>query len=192
MERIRVSCACLGRIEILGKYLLIQNKSTRNNSVIVYSPIGGALEYKPEVYDFLVSLGAEFEKGMDLRLSLPKDNLEKFTEWFVQKKNRETDIFREMKEEIVDEEKFLDKLDKTDFVATYQHTAIIEQDREIKGVIKPTISYFEIFTVKFVPIVEKEILERLKKSDKLFLFTDEEIKNNINGVITGSSKYILP
>jgi hypothetical protein len=192
MKRIRISCACLGRICINDNYLLLQNKKMLNKGIVNYSPIGGALEYKPESYDFLISLGAEFEKGKDLRLTIPEENYDKFKEWFLRREGRELEIFREMREELVDEEKFINSLTSSDFTETLVNTIETTHDWDVNGVMQTSYYFFEIFEVRLSSKIENEIKENLKVNGKFFLFENTQINENFNDVIAGSSKYILP
>ncbi len=163
----------------------------RNNGVINYSPIGGALEWKPEAKDFLLSIGTEFEKGKDLRIHIPKDNYETFKKWFLSNSNRENSVYREMMEEMVEEENFIPSLLPSDITEKYLNTVETTQDWEVDGKMKTSYYFFEIFEVKFNSKIESEILENLKIDDKLKLFTPLQIKSFSN-TIAGSSKYILP
>ena len=103
MEYIRISTSYLFNIKLDNQYLLV--KSERRN---LYQPIGGCYKYFPEAEEFLLSIGAIPEKKsngidslMDLRLLVPKDNIEAFIEWFMSGQNRETTYHREFNEELV-------------------------------------------------------------------------------------------
>lgn len=110
MDRIRVSCAVLCRVEHAGRYLLLINDNRRRRGVYVLSPIGGALTYYDA--DPLLELGAEFEDPttQDLRLTLPVEALGAFREWFYSGVGRERSPFREIHEELVQETKLLPML----------------------------------------------------------------------------------
>lgn len=191
MDKIRISCACFARIEIGGKYLLLQNKKMKNKGIINYSPIGGALEWKPEALEFLESVDVSFEKGKDLRIHIPKENYDIFKQWFLSNKDRENSVFREMREELVDEENILSYLDYLDVSEKYINCVETTQDWEVDGKMQTSYYFFEIFDVKFNKDVENKILENIKIEDKLKLFTPLQIKTFSN-TIAGSSKYILP
>lgn len=105
--KIRVSCACLLKLEIGGKYILIKSKLRKDN----YGPIGGAIKYHDSARSFLVSIDYESEIhneeelkkkiNRDLRIYIPAKNLFKFVNWYVTGKDREENcLFREFKEEL--------------------------------------------------------------------------------------------
>jgi hypothetical protein len=189
MDKIRISCACLARILFdTDKYLLIQNRKQRNQGIISYGPIGGALEYNEEALEFLMSIDTEFETGSDLRIHIPADNFQKFKEWFLTKKDRETTIFREMYEEIVMEEKFLTNLIEDDIEETFSYLIETTVDWDIHGEIKTTFCFFEIYDVKFKEHINEQILLNLKDNESLKLFTSEEIQTL--DIIAGHAKFL--
>src|SRR4051794_2923044 len=91
-NRIRVSAAGLVRIELEGKWLVEVNKNRGN----VLTPIGGAMEFHEEARGFLTFLGAEFQKGPDIRLMLPKASVPEFEVWFRRRVEREISPVREL------------------------------------------------------------------------------------------------
>ena len=105
MNKIRISAATLTRIELDGKILVALNNKRFKAGIKIYTPFGGALEFHEQAKPFLESLHAVFENGNDLRLTIAEDKLPVFEEWFNQKKDRETSPYRELQEELVDEEK---------------------------------------------------------------------------------------
>ena len=142
---IRISCAALCRIEIDGKFLLEINKNRGD----VLTPIGGALEFEEEGRGFLDSLNAEFEKGMDLRLTIPANNVVAFRAWFERKEHRETSPLRELREELIDEHRVLPSwscdLAEPIFLRHIEH----EEETTRKDRIGALTRYFyEIFEVK--------------------------------------------
>lgn len=155
---IRISCASLASIIIDGKYLLCMNKSSLKKGLKVYTPFGGALEYEKKALDFLVNIDADFEKGMDLRFKINKENLDLFRMWFKKKIDREVGIDRELIEELVNEENIFTSLSNQDFKSTY--LKLVEDIQYYNDI--ENYRYFEIYDVKF-------------KEDKIF-----DIKNKIN------------
>ena len=121
METIRISCAALCRIQIDGKFLLEINKNRGN----VLTPIGGALEFEEVGRIFLARIEAQFEKGMDLRLTIPASNVDSFRAWFERKEYRETSPLRELREELIDEHRILPSwagdLAEPDFLCRIEH-----------------------------------------------------------------------
>ena len=190
-DTIRVSCAGIARIIFDNdKYLLIQNKKQRSHGILKYGPIGGALEYNEDALEFLMSIDVEFEKGSDLRLHIPIVHLDTFIEWFKSKKDRETTVFREMFEEMVEEECYIDSLTPADVTEEYSKLVQTTVDWDVNGVIKTTLHLFEVFNVEIINTqIKQTILDKLQTNDSLKLFTQEEI--NTLEVVSGHSKFIL-
>lgn len=192
MSEIRISCASLASIKIDNKYLLLLNKRSYKQGRIVYTPIGGALEYHPNGKNFLDNLGARYERETpDLRFKMVSENLELFRYWFEKSIDRENDITRELIEEMVDEEKIFKSLDIKDFTTKYIRTET--PIKEIDGV--SNYFFFEIYNVTFTGDKITEIKEYIKKNnDKIILVSDMEIKNGFtkdNIEIGDNTKSIL-
>lgn len=183
MNKIRVSCAGFAKININGKYLLLRNKRNFKNGETVYTPIGGGIKFLPNAVDFLNSIGGVLEKEDDLRIHIDTENYNIFKDWFLSKKDRETTIFREMREELVDEEKLLNDLKLCDFKEKKVNVIETTQEWIIDGESKTSYYFFEIFEVTFKDAVEKDILKNISVDDRFKFFTEEEI--------TGVAKHIL-
>jgi len=179
MSDIRISCASLASVTIDGKYLLLLNKRSYKEGRMVYTPIGGGLEYLPNGKKFLDNLGAKYERETpDLRLKIDSDNIDLFKFWFEKGIDREIDIFRELKEEIVDEENIIQSLSPSDLEISYikTETPIIE----LKGVLNHF--FFEIYDVSFSKEKTDEIKRFISKQGdlkKVLLVTEEEIRNGL-------------
>ncbi|NDJ78420.1 MAG: hypothetical protein GYB65_19395 [Chloroflexi bacterium] len=150
-QTIRVSCACLCRIEHQGRYLLLLNANRLQRKLYVLSPIGGALE----LYDLdrLVDFEARPEDpaSSDLRLMLPEDKLPAFAEWFYAGEGRERSPLREMQEELVNESRLLPSLEPEQLA--YDHLWTVEEQtftmrRGQTGVL--THYFLEIYAVRFL------------------------------------------
>ena len=77
MSEIRVSCAAFASIMIDGKYLLMLNKRSYKEGRMVYTPIGGALEYLPIGKEFLDNLDVKYERQTpDLRFKMDPENID--------------------------------------------------------------------------------------------------------------------
>lgn len=114
MGRLRVSCAAFCRIEYEGQYLFILNRERARRGQWSITPIGGALwHFDPPI---LREIGAQVENpgAHDLRFCLPdadgEAHLDAFRGWFYQRVERETDPFRELREELVEEQGILPAL----------------------------------------------------------------------------------
>lgn len=175
MSEIRISCASFGSIMIEDKYLLLMNKKSYKEGNIIYTPVGGALEYLPEGKLFLDSLGARYErKTPDLRFFMDENNLDLFQYWFERKIDRETDAHRELKEELVDEENILDSLETSDYKS--HQLCLVKDKRMWKN--NSTHYFFEIWNISFSQEKIDQIIKALD-SQKVILATESEIKNGI-------------
>lgn len=184
MSKIRISCASLASIKINSKYLLLLNKRSLKNGILTYTPIGGALEYLPKGKIFLDNLEAEYERNTpDLRFKMDSSNLDLFDKWFLSKENRETDIVRELIEEMVDEEGIFTSLDINEFKSEF--ISINKLNRIIDGI--PNHFYFEIYNIDFSKSKTDEILDFIKNQGnikKLILVTEQEIENGLTNTNT--------
>jgi hypothetical protein len=194
MSEIRISCASLSSITIDDKYLLLLNKRAYKDGRMVYTPIGGALEYLPNGKKFLDNLGAKYERETpDLRFKIDSDNLDLFKFWFGKGIDRERDILRELKEEMIDEEDIIQSLSPNDLEISYikTETPVIE----LKGVINHF--FFEIYDVAFSKEKTDEIkifISKQKDLKKVLLVTEKEIRNGLTSdkiEIGSSAKSIL-
>ena len=166
MGNIRISAAGLARIELDGKILFGLNKNKLQTGKKVYMLFGGALEFYEAARPFLKSLGAKFEEGNDLRFMIPEEKISKFEKWFYQKINREISPYRELKEELVDEEEVLPDLPKNAVNLEYLTTV---SGREVTDRIgqegKMTHRFLEIYRARFIPKYEAMLRNALKKPD---------------------------
>lgn len=176
MSEIRVSCAALASIMIDGKYLLMLNKRSYKEGRMVYTPIGGALEYLPKGKDFLDNLDVKYERQTpDLRFKMNPENIDLFKFWFEKRIDRECDIVRELREEMIDEENIFDSLEPEDIEISY--VGLDTPIKEMNGMINNF--FFEIYDVEFSEEKVKEIKEYISNQElqKLILVTENEIKN---------------
>ena len=107
-DMIRISASYLFNIMLKdtdGEEVFLLTKGERRDQ---YQPIGGAYKYYPEARPFLESLGAQFEESSrgvksddDLRLSIPKENVYDFEQWYRSGVGREVNCTRELYEELV-------------------------------------------------------------------------------------------
>jgi hypothetical protein len=177
MSEIRVSCASLASIMIDDKYLLLLNKRSYREGRVVYTPIGGALEYLPKGKNFLDNLGAKYERETpDLRFKMDSENLELFKFWFEKGLDRERDVVRELTEEMVEEENIFDSLNQDDFEIQYLRTET--PIKTLNGIVNNF--FFEIYDVIFSEEKINEIKDYINQQGrvkKAILVTEEEIKN---------------
>ncbi len=161
-DTIRISCAALCRIEIGGRFLLETNKNRGN----VLTPIGGALEFREDARAFLESLGAEFQKGNDLRLVIPTSNLSAFSAWFLKKEGRETDPLRELREELIEEHGILPEWPGNEPEITFLRMVEIEEVTTRKDQAGMLTHYFyEIFSARLPVAVETACVVAASRPD---------------------------
>jgi hypothetical protein len=177
MSDIRISAANLARIELDGRVLVGLNKKRLKAGKQVYTPFGGALEFYESARPFLESLGAEFEKGNDLRFLISEDKLPEFEKWFYQQVERESSPYRELREELVDEEKVLPDLPENavilEYLTTITERAVTDRPGQ-EG--KVTQRFFEIYRATFSPKYEQMLRDALAQPDThLGLVTEREI-----------------
>lgn len=189
---IRVSCASFARIKVGDKYMLILNGNAIMKGNKIYGPIGGGLEFLESGREFLTSINASPEKSnYDLRIRLPKENLEEFKKWFYSKADRENGVFREVQEELVDEMQILKSISESDVTESYVKTSedeAVSQKIGFEGTFTKYI--FEIYEVTFSEKVQKELLEACNEKIQIVgLFTEEEILNLPN--IGGQTKHLI-
>jgi hypothetical protein len=103
IDRIRISCASLCRIEHAGRFFLLLNANRRARGLYILSPIGGALTLCDRTILDTFDATPETPGSDDLRLSLPVERLDAFREWFYSGAGRERSPFRELHEELVSE-----------------------------------------------------------------------------------------
>lgn len=104
---VRFSISYLFRIKIDEKYLLI-----KGGRIEQYQPIGGVYKYNDLFLSKIDEWGIMNDEGniplddaskKDLRVRVPKKYVSTFIKWFESKKDRETTVFREFEEEVLNE-----------------------------------------------------------------------------------------
>ena len=193
-ETIRVSCAALCRIEIDGKFLLEINKNRGD----VLTPIGGALEFDEEARPFLETLGAEFEKGNDLRLTLLSRSLADFEAWFAERKQREVDPLRELREELLSEHGLDPTIDIDKWNWQLLWTSKDETKTTRKGAEGALSRYcFEVYDIQIPPRLRARFADSVEKTGVRLFWVSEadirkgqapggfEIGTNANAILSG-------
>ncbi len=173
----RISAAALARVEIDNRYLVGLNRKKREVGRQVYTPYGGVLEATFEGREFLENLGAEFEWRNNLRLYLDDSLIPSFEDWFFSRTQRETSIYRELREELVDEDKVFPILPETVLTCQYINTVTenVPTSRQGSGG-EQTQRYLELIDVKFISEYLGMLRDNLLRPDTyLALLTREEI-----------------
>lgn len=194
-KNIRVSAAYFIKILIEDRYLLILNKIRYENSNKSYTPVGGAIKYYNSSLSFLDSIGCAFENDEnDLRFSLPYSNLSKFLDWFNLRQQREVDAFRELKEELVGEEKIFKELLRKDVSLDYlflkEEESITDRPRH-EGEL--THRFIELYNARFNRKCEQILLRFSQTSQKIVFASEKEILQGIakNGLKIASISQII-
>lgn len=185
---IRLSPSYLYRIQINNKYLLVKN---RNRDI--FQPVGGVYKYFDSAKNFLneiefkvdnkINIDTTSEK--DLRIRIKAKYISKFLDWFYSNKDRETDFYREFKEELLDKNILSCKFNKIKM-------------NKLKS-IKNTIEYsefYKMYEIKPKDIIEIEytedqyieLKELYSKSSTDYYFADEE--EILNYGITAESQEV--
>jgi hypothetical protein len=177
MTDIRISAANLTRIELDDRVLVGLNKKRLQAGKKVYTPFGGALEFYESARPFLENLGADFEKGNDLRLVISEDRLPEFENWFYQQTERESSPYRELREELIDEERVLSNLPEDavnlEYLRTTTERAVTDRPGQVG---KVTQRFFEIYKATFKPEYEQMLRTALARPDShLGIVTESEI-----------------
>jgi hypothetical protein len=175
--RVRVSCAGLCRIrDDDGRYLLALNQNRLTRGVQVYTPLGGGLEYHAP--DLLARFDAEPENpdGHELRLYLPSARFPEFRAWFLRRVERETDPFRELREELVEELGVIDTLRRSDVV--FESVRMLDAERVTdrtgaEGL--PTRYLLEVFDVRLKSPGVRAALTNLPADGALRWITPTEL-----------------
>jgi hypothetical protein len=178
---VRVSAASLARIELDGKILVGLNKKRLQAGKKIYTPFGGALEFYEPARPILEGLGAKFEKGMDLRFVFPESNLPMFEKWFDTRNDRETSPYRELREELVDEERALPDLPENvlslEYITTVTERAVSDRPGQ-EGI--ETQRYLEIYKASFNECYSNVLRHTLQDPNThLALVSEDEIRAEV-------------
>jgi hypothetical protein len=175
--RQRISCAGLCRIQDgHGRYLLGLNLDRFKQGLRVYTPLGGALRYyNPAILDRFHAI-PEDPGTCDLRMLIDATQVDAFREWFITRQERETSVFRELYEELVDEFRLLDHLApgavQVRFCAIYEHQGITG-----RGAANGTFTHYfhDIFEIHLIDPILRDLLASAERVQGLRWFTEAEI-----------------
>ncbi|HLF53756.1 MAG TPA: hypothetical protein VI544_01115, partial [Candidatus Nanoarchaeia archaeon] len=162
----------------------------------IYIPFGGALYASKDSLVLLEEMGAQdFEKGNDIRFTMPRQNLSIFEDWFRTRTGRETTSYRELYEELVEEQSVLDDFPESAISQEVLFKSCIEEthhpDRPgAKGL--PTRRYLEVFEVQFADNYSKRIEDASHlQLPAVYLARPEEIENQLSAKGTPISDHSL-
>lgn len=177
-EKIRLSCTALCRIcNREQMYLLALNQNRLLQGKHVYMAIGGALLYTKAELPHVFGAEPEDAANHELRWFVNKKRLPQFRDWFLARRDRETDPFRELQEELVEEIGIFESLSRDDVKIQYSHTLEVERETDRSGVVGVMTHYFhEIFEVEFINSVKRDKIERIPTTSNLRWVTMREIQ----------------
>lgn len=173
-----MSCAALARLrDDNGRYLLGLNQNRLAQGRRVYLPLGGALQYDdprlPERFDAI----SEAPGSRDLRLLMPTARLAAFRDWFLARQERETSVFRELREELVDEFRALPSLAPEQvairFAATYESEGVTDRSSSPGS---RTYYLHEIFDVDVPDADMRATLRRVTPESGLRWLTPDDLR----------------
>ncbi len=176
-RRVRVSCAGLCRIrDDDGRYLLALNANRLTRGVRVYTPLGGGLEYHAPDLPARFDAEPENPNERELRLYLPSARFPEFRAWFLRRVERETDPFRELREELVDELGVIDALRRSDIAFERVRALDAERITDRAGAHGlPTRYLLEVFEVRLESLRVRAALMTLPADGALGWFTPAEL-----------------
>lgn len=179
---IRVLVGSWNRIDLDGRLLVEISKSRHEAGKTECAPIGGAMDFLDPARPFLESIGAQFEKPgtNELRLYLPVDNLPIFEKWYHRGQDRETNPFRELHEELVDESGLPD-FARDAVTITHRRTIRESYLSSRLGVrTKNTERFGDFFDVRFTPEYDEHIRHGVRQPDsRLGLISEREVCNRV-------------
>lgn len=166
---VRISFAYLFRIEIEGKYFLVQNSRTGK-----YQPVGGVYKFNEMEHNYLKEhFSFEYDKPIavdevtksDYRLYIKSKDLNAFIKRFDKTSDKENirDLSREFKEEIFES----GILNQDDF----GNLSYIYCGRHMTSIIETVFHQFELL---LADIVEVRLTEEQKNIIKNLMYTDSD------------------
>lgn len=171
-DRIGVSCAALGSINIDGKFLLLKEDKK-------FQPIGGGLKYEDSAIPFLQSIGFETDRtDNDIRIKIPKSNWNAFKLWFEKGIDRETTIDREIEEEVGPymDPSLLRKLNTKPY---FNKMVLTDKNR-----------IFQIHQITMDDSLKLDFIDLATRNPNFGLFTKEEVLTRLD-IISDHSQYII-
>lgn len=179
---IRITSAYLFRIEIDGRYLLIQNEHKMNG----YQPVGGVYKYRKNELDSLfnkieaipdnkIKQSKKVENDLRLRLKKRK-NLFKYIRWLEKRENREIDPWREFYEELLEPGLLDQKLFPYIQYKFVKHCKKYGYSEHFNIMEYKTA---DIYQLVFTSEAQKNAVKELMKSDnsKIIAVTADEVNN---------------
>lgn len=142
-------------------------------------PIGGA--YITTNTHSLINFGADLgnidmSPELEMRFHLPEDKLDEFGNWFAQRKGREINPLRELREELVDELSLLQQLSEKD--VQFEFVSLRKVDRitsRVGNIGEKTHYFIEVFDVRFATNTISKLLETVRSNSSVRWISEAEI-----------------
>lgn len=174
---LRVSCGSMCRFHVEDKYLLILNRNRRSKGLYQLSPIGGAIAFHNPAIVERFNMHLEKPEINDLRFRTTTDHLDAFQEWFYQRQEREINPFREIYEELVEEESVLDDLQESSLDIQFLHILEDSKPTERAGATGLFTQYFfELFDVQVTDQKLRQTLQSLDPESGVLLLDEATIR----------------
>lgn len=174
---------------------MLLNEERRKQGIYVATPISGGLKYKDGF--ILTQIGARLEdsSSVDLRFFVERGKLGKFRNWFTKRVGRETDPFREVREELVDETGLLNDLQPEDLKTRFIGLTEDERVTQRAGVAGSLSHYFlEIFETEILnDKIYDELVSKVDSSGWLFLLSRGQIEQEkpFSALIDGEVREVV-
>lgn len=136
-------------------------------------------------------MGAIMQSDYDLRLYLPADKLGDFETWYNLESDREVTVYRELQEELVEEEGLVAHLDFDDLNLSFIKS-VKRQDYSNEFSRQNFTHYFiNYYYVTFSKQLENKILESIKNNSNCRLIYREELERRKTNDLITISKFSL-
>ena len=180
MGMLRVSAAILNRISFHAGGLLL---SVNNKGTHALTPIGGGIEFHEPARNFLTRLGVTLREGNDLRFTFDSARINEFERWFSTRTDRDISPFRELRQELVEEEHILTDLrpDQVQSALLWTAKPPLAASTRPGSEGELTQRYIEVFDT-YLSMEIKELLEAhlAAPEPKLAIVSPEEIMAGIS------------
>ena len=180
-----VSVAVFARMEVGEHLLLSRNKKSFEEGRTVYTPLGGAVEVTDFSEGFLEehlkNIGAKLRKGNDLRFDIPQGRLDEIIvvmkEFSDFHHGTKVALYRELREELVDEFRLLQDLPLRMLRSSFMQTVNVREEEGRDGTPERVQRVYVVYGVEIEdPAYKGSILDGLS-DNRLMIATPKEIED---------------
>mmetsp|Transcript_36213 Transcript_36213/g.94192 ORF Transcript_36213/g.94192 Transcript_36213/m.94192 type:complete len:239 (-) Transcript_36213:1121-1837(-) len=173
MPLCRVAAAGLVRFfDGEGRLFLLRNIAYAKKGTTVYSPLGGGIQLTTDGIDRFQNefKAKEFQSGNDLRVRVDSAQIPAIAEWFQLRAERGVDPWREIVEELVEEEGVLTEEEVMEGVKNvqfrgYRWNAFISDRPGVEG--QPSLRLLEVFSAEITPTMLSRLQQLTKPSTEV-------------------------